>query len=145
MRSGLPKVLHPLADLLAAGSEHVLREAARPAAPAVSIRSRTGTWSTLPLPDSDDRPPRQCGVGWTFALVKEALREVGPLWFLSLRFGVATLFAVPLLLGRPECHYAKAGDPRTVLDAKSPRPPTVDQGATWSRGHVPLPGFSERG
>ena len=44
MRSGLPKVLHPLADLLAAGSEHALREGgARSAAPAASIRSRTGT------------------------------------------------------------------------------------------------------
>lgn len=40
--------------------------------------------------------------GWTFALVKDALREVGPLWFLSLRFGVATLLAVPLAFGRSE-------------------------------------------
>ncbi len=38
--------------------------------------------------------------GWTFVLVKGALQDVGPLWFLSLRFGVATLLAVPLLLGR---------------------------------------------
>ncbi|HEU68008.1 MAG TPA: EamA family transporter, partial [Candidatus Acetothermia bacterium] len=45
--------------------------------------------------------------GWTFALVKDALREVGPSWFLSLRFGVATLFAVPLLLGRPECRSGR--------------------------------------
>lgn len=35
--------------------------------------------------------------GWTFALVKDALREVGPFWFLALRFLFATLLAAPLL------------------------------------------------
>ncbi|GAB4309817.1 MAG: DMT family transporter [Candidatus Bipolaricaulota bacterium] len=38
--------------------------------------------------------------GWTFVLVKDALWEVGPLWFLALRFTAATVLAVPLLLGR---------------------------------------------
>jgi len=40
--------------------------------------------------------------GWTFALVKDALGEVGPLWFLSLRFTLAAVLALPLVRGRPE-------------------------------------------
>jgi drug/metabolite transporter (DMT)-like permease len=40
--------------------------------------------------------------GWTFALVKDALGEVGPLWFLSLRFALAALLALPLLVRLPE-------------------------------------------
>ncbi len=40
--------------------------------------------------------------GWTFVLVKSALHEVVPLWFLALRFSLATLLALPFLLGRPE-------------------------------------------
>lgn len=38
--------------------------------------------------------------GWTFVLVKEAMAEVGPFWFLTLRFLVATLLALPLLRRR---------------------------------------------
>ncbi len=40
--------------------------------------------------------------GWTFVLVKDALQEVGPLWFLALRFSLATLLALPFLVGRRE-------------------------------------------
>lgn len=40
--------------------------------------------------------------GWTFVLVKDALREVGPFWFLALRFTMAALLALPLLLGGRE-------------------------------------------
>jgi len=40
--------------------------------------------------------------GWTFVLVKDALREVGPLGFLALRFALASLLAAPLLLRQPE-------------------------------------------
>lgn len=39
--------------------------------------------------------------GWTFVLVKDALREVGPFWFLALRFSLATLLSLPFLAGRP--------------------------------------------
>lgn len=45
--------------------------------------------------------------GWTFVLVKDALREVGPFWFLALRFVLATLLAVPLLCGRREALLAR--------------------------------------
>jgi len=40
--------------------------------------------------------------GWTFALVKDALHEIGPFWFLALRFTLAAVLALPLLQGRPE-------------------------------------------
>jgi len=39
--------------------------------------------------------------GWTFVLVKDALTEVGPFWFLAVRFVLAALLALPLLRGRP--------------------------------------------
>ncbi len=45
--------------------------------------------------------------GWTFVLVKDALREVGPFWFLALRFSLATLLALPFLLGRRESRLAR--------------------------------------
>lgn len=45
--------------------------------------------------------------GWTFVLVKDALREVGPLWFLALRFTVAAFLSLPLLLNRPEARLAR--------------------------------------
>jgi len=45
--------------------------------------------------------------GWTFALVKDALREVGPFWFLALRFSLATLLALPFLLRRREGRSAR--------------------------------------
>lgn len=35
--------------------------------------------------------------GWTFVPVKEAMGEVGPFWFLALRFSLAFLCTVPLL------------------------------------------------
>ncbi|HIE48394.1 TPA: DMT family transporter [Candidatus Bipolaricaulota bacterium] len=35
--------------------------------------------------------------GWTFVLVKEGVAEIGPLWFLALRFAIATGLALPLL------------------------------------------------
>lgn len=35
--------------------------------------------------------------GWTFVPVKEAMAEVGPFWFLALRFSLAFLCALPLL------------------------------------------------
>ncbi len=35
--------------------------------------------------------------GWTFVLVKEAMEEVGPFWFLALRFFLAAFLALPLL------------------------------------------------
>lgn len=35
--------------------------------------------------------------GWTFVPVKEAVAEVGPFWFLALRFSLASLCALPLL------------------------------------------------
>lgn len=35
--------------------------------------------------------------GWTFVLVKEAMAEVGPFWFLALRFFLATLLALPFV------------------------------------------------
>lgn len=38
--------------------------------------------------------------GWTFILVKEAMEEIGPFWFLTLRFLVAALLALPLLRRR---------------------------------------------
>jgi len=45
--------------------------------------------------------------GWTFVLVKDALREVGPFWFLALRFTLATLLALPFLRGRREARLAR--------------------------------------
>jgi drug/metabolite transporter (DMT)-like permease len=33
--------------------------------------------------------------GWTFVLVKDAVGEVGPFWFLAVRFFLASLFALP--------------------------------------------------
>jgi drug/metabolite transporter (DMT)-like permease len=33
--------------------------------------------------------------GWTFVLVKDAMGEVGPFWFLALRFSLASLLALP--------------------------------------------------
>lgn len=36
--------------------------------------------------------------GWTFVLVKEALGDLGPLGFLSLRFGAAALLLLPIFL-----------------------------------------------
>ncbi|MBC7221093.1 DMT family transporter [Candidatus Bipolaricaulota bacterium] len=45
--------------------------------------------------------------GWTFVLVKGALQEVGPLWFLALRFTLATLLALPLLWGRREARRGR--------------------------------------
>lgn len=42
--------------------------------------------------------------GWTFVLVKDALREVGPLGFLALRFTLAAVLAAPFLLRQPEAH-----------------------------------------
>lgn len=38
--------------------------------------------------------------GWTFVPVKEALSEIGPFWFLALRFSLASLCAFPLLRRR---------------------------------------------
>lgn len=38
--------------------------------------------------------------GWTFVPVKEALSEIGPFWFLALRFSLAFLCTLPLLRGR---------------------------------------------
>ena len=38
--------------------------------------------------------------GWTFVLVKEGMAEVGPFWFLALRFVLATVLALPLLCQR---------------------------------------------
>ena len=38
--------------------------------------------------------------GWTFVLVKEGVSEIGPFWFLALRFVIATALALPLLLRR---------------------------------------------
>ncbi|MGC9530586.1 MAG: DMT family transporter [Candidatus Bipolaricaulaceae bacterium] len=38
--------------------------------------------------------------GWTFTLVKQGMGEVGPFWFLSLRFSLATGLAALLLAGR---------------------------------------------
>ncbi len=38
--------------------------------------------------------------GWTFVPVKEALSEIGPFWFLALRFFLAFLCTFPLLRGR---------------------------------------------
>lgn len=35
--------------------------------------------------------------GWTFVLVKDALAEVGPFWFLAVRFLLATLITLPFL------------------------------------------------
>lgn len=35
--------------------------------------------------------------GWTFVLVKDAMGEVGPFWFLALRFSLATILALPLV------------------------------------------------
>lgn len=43
--------------------------------------------------------------GWTFVLVKDALQEIGPFWFLTLRFSLAFLASAPLLFR----HRAKAG------------------------------------
>lgn len=37
--------------------------------------------------------------GWTFVLVKEAVAEVGPFWFLAVRFSIASLLALPFLRG----------------------------------------------
>jgi drug/metabolite transporter (DMT)-like permease len=45
--------------------------------------------------------------GWTFVLVKDALHEVGPLWFLSLRFALATLLGLPLLLRLPDARSGR--------------------------------------
>ncbi len=45
--------------------------------------------------------------GWTFVLVKDALQEVGPLWFLALRFTLATLLALPLLWRRREARRGR--------------------------------------
>jgi drug/metabolite transporter (DMT)-like permease len=38
--------------------------------------------------------------GWTFVLVKEGVSEIGPFWFLALRFAIATALALPLLARR---------------------------------------------
>lgn len=38
--------------------------------------------------------------GWTFVLVKEGVQEIGPFWFLALRFAIATGLALPLLSRR---------------------------------------------
>ncbi|MCS7239873.1 MAG: DMT family transporter [Candidatus Bipolaricaulota bacterium] len=35
--------------------------------------------------------------GWTFVLVKEAMAEVGPFWFLAIRFLLATFLALPFV------------------------------------------------
>lgn len=45
--------------------------------------------------------------GWTFVLVKDALGEVGPLWFLSLRFTLATVLSFPFLVGRGDARSAR--------------------------------------
>jgi len=38
--------------------------------------------------------------GWTFVLVKEGVSEVGPFWFLAVRFAIATVLTALLLFGR---------------------------------------------
>jgi len=38
--------------------------------------------------------------GWTFVLVKEGVTEIGPFWFLTLRFALATVLALLLLTRR---------------------------------------------
>ncbi|HAF70600.1 MAG: hypothetical protein XD60_0737 [Acetothermia bacterium 64_32] len=49
-----------------------------------------------------------CIWGWTFVLVKEGVAEVGPFWFLGLRFSLATLLSLLLLAGR--LHRTRGAD-----------------------------------
>ena len=59
--------------------------------------------------------------GWTFVLVKEGVAEVGPFWFLALRFLIASALALPLLFRRLRTSHlrdwARGAVPGAVLFA----------------------------
>jgi len=46
--------------------------------------------------------------GWTFVLVKDAVGEVGPFWFLAVRFFLASVFALPFWPRRKSAWRAAA-------------------------------------
>ena len=55
--------------------------------------------------------------GWTFVLVKEGVAEVGPFWFLALRFLIASALALPLLFRRLRTSHLRDWARGAVLGA----------------------------